>query len=226
MKSCLCIFKIPQYGSSWAGLSNTVYLKAMSFIKKLWFMRWRITWILSPGFPSFITDISVHLYFAVNMPPSGSSFSRACDLSSPPSLRSRLSSSLTSRLVIFHSADVMTDEAIAPEADAWTQCDFGAAPWAHAQIREDIRNPSPHLLFNHTGRRGNVFIDQIAVRILRVPVCVCVFMCHTPLTLPLQLSEYSHKAKMHFHKALGGGGGTKGRNKAAEWREARGLWPS
>lgn len=48
MKSYLCIFKILQYGSSWAGLSNTVYLKAMSFIKKLWFMHWQITWILFP----------------------------------------------------------------------------------------------------------------------------------------------------------------------------------
>lgn len=43
-----------------------------------------------------------------------------------PSLHGFLLLSL--RVSLFHSADVMTDEPIAPEADAWTQCDFGAAP--------------------------------------------------------------------------------------------------
>lgn len=50
-----------------------------------------------------------------------------------------------------------------------------AAPWAHAQIREDIRNPSLHVSFNHTGRRGNVFMDLIVgANILRIWVCTCV----------------------------------------------------
>ncbi len=47
------------------------------------------------------------------------------------------------------------------------------APWAHAQIREDIRNPSLHVSFNHTGRRRNVFMDRIVERIHCVFKCVC-----------------------------------------------------
>lgn len=45
------------------------------------------------------------------------------------------------------------------------------APWAHAQIREDIRNPSLNVSFNHTGWRGNVFMDLI------VEWIHCVFEC-------------------------------------------------
>ncbi len=49
-------------------------------------------------------------------------------------------------------------------------------PWAHAQIREDIRNPSLHVSFNHTGWRGNVFMDLILERIHRV--FECEFVCN------------------------------------------------
>lgn len=50
-----------------------------------------------------------------------------------------------------------------------------AAPWAHAQIREDIRNPSLHVLFNHTGWRGNVFMDLIVKQYI-VYLCVCIYV--------------------------------------------------
>lgn len=53
-----------------------------------------------------------------------------------------------------------------------------SAPWAHAQIREDIRNPSLHVSFNHTGWRGDVFMDLImewihCVFIASLCMCVC-----------------------------------------------------
>lgn len=48
------------------------------------------------------------------------------------------------------------------------------APWAHVQIREDIRNPSLHVSFNHTGRGGNVFMDLIVEQMHCVFKCECV----------------------------------------------------
>lgn len=52
-----------------------------------------------------------------------------------------------------------------------------AAPWAHAQIREDIRNLSLHVSFNHTGWRDKVFMDLIVEQIQCVFQHVCVCVC-------------------------------------------------
>lgn len=58
-----------------------------------------------------------------------------------------------------------------------------ATPWAHAQIREDIRNPSLHVSFNHTGWRRNVFMDLIVKQI-------CLHVCPlSVLLLSLRLSS-------------------------------------
>lgn len=46
------------------------------------------------------------------------------------------------------------------------------APWAHSQIREDIRNPSLHVLFNHAGWRENVFMEWTMEQIYCTFVCV------------------------------------------------------
>lgn len=56
------------------------------------------------------------------------------------------------------------------------------APWAHSQIREDIRNPSLLVLFNHAGWRGNVFMEWTVEQIHCTFVCVysglvCVVNC-------------------------------------------------
>lgn len=64
-----------------------------------------------------------------------------------------------------------------------------ATPWAHAQIREDIRNPSLHVSFNHTGWRRNVFMDLIVEQIHCMFESVCEHVC--ALTKPFYSLEYT-----------------------------------
>lgn len=57
---------------------------------------------------------------------------------------------------------------------------YFSAPWAHSQIREDIRNLSLHVLFNHPGWRGNMFM-KLTVEPEYCLVCVNVVCAVTVL---------------------------------------------
>ena len=47
------------------------------------------------------------------------------------------------------------------------------APWAHSQIREDIRNPSLNASFNHKGWRENMFMNLTVEKKYITHFCVC-----------------------------------------------------
>ena len=151
----------------WGHVCLHVYMS----VCKWW--EWWITWLLCPYLHSFIRHKSFYLY--CNLSAFVWKFSHSlCLWSFQPVL---------SHIIIFFfpSSHFMSACIFLCRCfDRQGYCSRGwcldtgwhcTAPWAHAQIREDIRNPSLHVSFNHTGWRGNVFMDQIVERIR------CVFEC-------------------------------------------------
>lgn len=158
-------------------LACTIFYGYLSeFAYSVHMCRRRGGWITSLLCPIFIltSDTSRSIYIAISLCLSGRSKSHfACDLFSP-------SAPLTSSF--FPSHFMLSCIFLCRCFDRQDYCSRGwcldmgwhcTAPWAHAQIREDIRNPSLHVLFNHTGWRGNVFMGLIVEQIHIVFDGVC-----------------------------------------------------